>query len=94
MRQFDAIAHGCVPLIVDVRWEDDAGNGGTLEQPFAEVVPWSALALRVTRAQIPQLPQILAAVTPERHAAMRRAATYVWPRLFGCRCRRTALPTT
>ena len=82
MRQFDAIAHGCVPLIVKVKWEEDGGNGGELEQPFAEVLPWNALALHLTRAQIPQLPKILAAVTPERHALYRKAAACVWPRLF------------
>ena len=82
MRQFDAIAHGCVPLIVKVKWEEDPGNGGTLEQPYAEIIPWNALALHLTRAQIPQLPALLAAVTPERHAMYRRAAACVWPRLF------------
>ena len=82
MRQFDAIAHGCVPLIVKVKWEEDPGNGGTLEQPYAEIIPWTALAFHLTRAQIPQLPALLAAVTPERHAMYRRAAACVWPRLF------------
>ena len=82
MRQFDAIAHGCVPLIVKVKWSEDAGNGGTLEQPYAEVLPWNALAFYITRAQIPELPELLAAVSPERHWLYRRAAACVWPRLF------------
>ena len=30
MRQFDALVHGCVPLIVQVRWEDDIHQGGLL----------------------------------------------------------------
>ena len=83
MRQFDAIAHGCVPLIVKVRWEEDPHNGGTLEQPYADVLPWNALAhVELTRADIPRLPQILTDFPLERHAAMRRAAACAWPRLF------------
>ena len=74
---------GCVPLIVKVRWEEDAANGGTLEQPFSEVIPWNAIAhVELTRHDIPNLPNLLAAFPAERHAAMRRAAACVWPRLF------------
>ncbi|KAL3904391.1 MAG: hypothetical protein SGPRY_011301, partial [Prymnesium sp.] len=32
MRQFDALAAGCVPLIIRVRWEDCKNNGGLIEQ--------------------------------------------------------------
>merc|ERR1712091_343800 len=60
MRQFDAVLHGCVPLIVKVRWEDDRNNGGVLEQPFAEVLPWNAIAyVELSRADIPNLPKLL-----------------------------------
>lgn len=82
MRQFDALVQGCVPLIVKVLWTEDPEFGGTLEQPFAEVLPWNAIALHVTRHQIPRLPEILAAVTPEQHRAYLRAAACAWPRLF------------
>ena len=82
MRQFDAVVHGCVPLIVRVRYDDDEANGGTLEQPYAEMIPWNAIALHVTRADIPRLPEILRAVPAARHAAMRQAAACAWPRLF------------
>lgn len=83
MRQFDAVLHGCVPLIVKVRWEDDRNNGGVLEQPFAEVLPWNAIAyVELSRADIPNLPKLLADFPIEQHAAMRRAAACAWPRLF------------
>ena len=38
--------------------------------------------MRLTRSQIPELPSLLAAVTPAAHAAMVRAAACVWPRFF------------
>ena len=83
MRQFDALLQGCVPLIIKVLWQEDGGNGGTLEQPFAEVVPWNSIAhVELTRADIPNLPAILAAFPADTHAAMRRAAACVWPRFF------------
>lgn len=62
--------------------QDDPLNGGTVDAPFAELLPWSAFALRLTRAQIPQLPALLAAVPAHKHAAMLRAGACVWPRLF------------
>lgn len=82
MRQFDALAAGCVPLIIRVRYEDCKDNGGELEQAFEEVIPWDAFSLYLNRSQIPQLESILRSVPEERIVAMRRVIACVWPRLF------------
>jgi len=82
MREFDSLLLGCVPVLITPSWEDDEWNGGTMEGAFAEVVPWSAIAIKLTRGQIPQLPAILESVSAQAHAAMVRAAACVWPRLF------------
>ena len=82
MREFDALMHGCVPLLIRVRWEDDQANGMVVEQPFADIIPWNAFALRLTRAQIPRLPELLANVTPQQHAALVRAGACAWPHFF------------
>ena len=82
MRQFNAIAAGCVPLIIDVTPDDDREFGGTLEQAYEEVVPWSRFVLRVNRSQLPDLPRVLREVPAARHEAMQRAAACAWPRLF------------
>ncbi len=82
MRQFNAIAAGCVPLIIEVRPADDKEFGGALEQVYEEVLPWDEFTLRVNRSQIPELPRLLREVTPAEHEAMLRAAACVWPRLF------------
>ena len=82
MRQFNAIAAGCVPLIIDVTPDDDREFGGTLEQAYEEVVPWSRFVMRVSRSQLPDLPRVLREVPASRHEAMQRAAACAWPRLF------------
>jgi hypothetical protein len=82
MREFDALMHGCVPLLIRVRWEDDRANGMTVEQPFADIIPWNAFTLRLTRDQIPNLPELLAQVTPQQHAALVRAGACAWPHFF------------
>jgi hypothetical protein len=82
MRQFNAIAAGCVPLVVQVRPEDDPIFGGTLEQVYEEVLPWDKFALRVPRSQLADLPRVLREVSAAEHEAMLRAAACVWPRLF------------
>ena len=82
MRQFNAIAAGCVPLIIVVRPEDDREFGGTLEQVYEEVLPWDKFALRVPRSQLADLPRVLQEVSAAEHEAMLRAAACVWPRLF------------
>jgi hypothetical protein len=82
MRQFNAIAAGCVPLVIQVRPEDDGIFGGTLEQVYEEVLPWDKFALRVPRSQLADLPRVLREVSAAEHEAMLRAAACVWPRLF------------
>ena len=47
------------------------------------MLPWNAIArVELTRADIPRLPQLLADFPMAKHAALRRAAACVWPRLF------------
>ncbi|KAL1522967.1 hypothetical protein AB1Y20_017931 [Prymnesium parvum] len=82
MRQFDAIAAGCVPLIIRVPWENCKYNGGLLEQAFEELLPWASFALYLNRSQIPYLDAILRDFPADRLAALRRGVACVWPRLY------------
>lgn len=55
MRQFDALAAGCVPLIIRVRWEDCKSNGGLIEQVTAAprlIVPmWMLVDVWIDRKE-------------------------------------------
>ena len=46
---FDAIAYGCIPVVLDKR--DPAGRGRAPVLPFSGVLPWGDLAVRVTRSE-------------------------------------------
>eukprot|EP00965_Chrysotila_dentata_P003099 101348-Pleurochrysis_carterae.AAC.1 len=63
MRQYDAIALGCVPLIIRIPRAEDVQFGGFIEQPFEEVLDWREFALFVNRSELPSLPSILASVS-------------------------------
>ena len=82
MRQYDALAAGCVPLIIDVPSNEDPEWGGDLEQPYGELLPWRSFALHLNRSQLRDLPALLRDFPPEEYARMRRAAACVWPRFF------------
>ena len=49
---------------------------------FEEVLPWAEFSLRLTSADIPQLPQLLDAVPAENVTSMRRALGCIWPRML------------
>jgi len=53
---------GCVPLIIQPR----------MQLPFEDLLPYDAFSLRLEKADIPNLHNILAGVSLERHARMRR----------------------
>ena len=67
-----AVFAGCLPLIIM--------DGVHL--PFENVLDYSAFSLRVDEADIPRLPAILRAVSPERVAQLRRGLAAVRAR-FG-----------
>ena len=64
---------GCVPLIIQP----------SVRMPLEELVPYSEIALRAEIGDVPRLEEMLEAVTPRRHAQMRRAmlrhaAAFTW----------------
>ena len=61
---------GCIPVVV----QDD------ILTPWETVLNFSAFAVRIPRNQLPQLPQILRAIPPERVRAMQAALSRVWER--------------
>ena len=61
-----AVLAGCVPLIIQP----------AVRQPYDELLPYDRFALRVGADRVPHLHEILAAVTPTEHAAMRAAARH------------------
>ena len=57
---------GCVPLIIQP----------AVRQPYDELLPYDRFALRVGADKVPKLHELLAAITPTEHAAMRAAARH------------------
>jgi len=62
MRLARLMLMGCVPLIIQPR----------TQLPFEDLLPYDTFSLRLENTEIPNLHHILAGVTPERHARMRR----------------------
>ena len=54
-RSYESIAQGCVPLVI----QDDPLSATSVDQAFEELLPWANFSLRLTQADIPNLPQIL-----------------------------------
>ena len=67
-RYLPALLYGCVPVFA---WSDEEG-------PYAEIIPWSDVSLRVEPAN---LAQVIDAVSDAQLARMRRAMQSVWHRL-------------
>lgn len=61
---------GCIPVIV----QDD------ILVPFENVLNFSRFAIRLPRAKLPQLPQILRAIPESRVAELQRGLSLVWER--------------
>eukprot|EP00325_Prymnesiales_sp_UTEX-LB-985_P011016 CAMPEP_0174751872 /NCGR_PEP_ID=MMETSP1094-20130205/100732_1 /TAXON_ID=156173 /ORGANISM="Chrysochromulina brevifilum, Strain UTEX LB 985" /LENGTH=337 /DNA_ID=CAMNT_0015957417 /DNA_START=19 /DNA_END=1032 /DNA_ORIENTATION=+ len=61
---------GCIPVVI----QDD------ILTPWENVLDFSTYAIRVRRADLPRLPQILRAISDGKVAAMQHALTRVWER--------------
>ena len=77
-RSYEAIAQGCVPLVI----QDEPDSKTTVDQAFEELLPWEAFSLRLTQADIPRLPELLEAFPDERWRELRRNLACVWPRVL------------
>jgi hypothetical protein len=69
---FEAIEAGCIPVLLADR----------IVLPFAELVDWTTLVVRVAEADVHSLLDILQAITPARIAAMRAALADARPALL------------
>ena len=77
-RSYEAIAQGCVPLVI----QDEPLSNTTVDQAFEELLPWAEFSLRLYQRDIPNLPTILDAFPMEKWRELRRALACVWPRLL------------
>ncbi|KAL6758481.1 exostosin-like glycosyltransferase [Haematococcus lacustris] len=69
-RAEDAVLHGCIPLVVMDQ----------VHVVFEPLLDWAAFSVRVAEDQLDKLPQILAGISLQQQATMRRALRQVWHR--------------
>jgi len=69
-RMEDAVLHGCIPVILQ--------DG--VHAPWETHLDWRRYALRLPRAQMPELLHLLRAISPSRRQRMQAALADVWPR--------------
>ena len=77
-RVHEAIAMGCVPLII----QDEPQTNSDVEQAFESVLPYANFSLRLRQSDIARLPEILNALSDEHWHALRRGIACVWPRVL------------
>lgn len=77
-RVYEAIAQGCVPLII----QDDPDSNTSVDQAFAELLPYERFSLRLYQRDIPHLPAILRSFPLERWRELRANLACVWPRIL------------
>ena len=63
-----AVITQCVPVIIQPN----------VTQPYEDLLPYEDFSLRISKDSIPQLPQILKAVTDDAVCKMQRALAKVW----------------
>jgi hypothetical protein len=68
----EAMAAAAIPVFVSGDTE------GAYMPPFSELINWPAISVNVRWSQVPQLPGILARLTPARIAAMQRGVRSAW----------------
>lgn len=69
----DAVLHGCIPVVVNM--------GACLAQPFSSLLRLSSGMLQVSTDELPSLPDILLAITPQQEDKMRAALSSWWHRM-------------
>ena len=82
MRAFHAIALGCIPVIIQ---DDGSGRYPSVLQAFEGLLlDWRAFSVRLTYADLPQLPAILRKLQadPAAMRAKRAALAAVFPRML------------
>merc|ERR1711965_867340 len=72
------MAQGCVPLVI----QDEPVSNTSVDQAFEEVLPWEAFSLRLTQADIPNLPRLLAEYPDAKWRELRRNLACAWPRVL------------
>ena len=77
-RVYESIAQGCVPLII----QDEPDSKTDVEQAFEEMLPYANFSLRLTQADIPNLPEILGSYPNASWRQLRRNLACVWPRML------------
>jgi len=65
------MATGCVPVIIQE----------SVFQPYEDVLPYEDFSIRLNNDDIPHLPKILRAVTPEKLEALQKGVAKYWPAL-------------
>lgn len=73
-----AMQWGCIPVIVQ----------DNIEQPFSDILPYDQFSVRVPKADIPKIPDIVKAIAPEKLERMRQqlacaARTMQWSSVLG-----------
>ena len=76
-RSYESIAQGCVPLVI----QDEPVSHTSVDQAFEDLLPWDEFSLRLTQADIPRLPQLLAQYPDAKWRALKRNLACVWPRV-------------
>ena len=77
-RMYESIAQGCVPLII----QDEPVSNTSVDQAFEELLPYPLFSWRLTQADIPNLPALLAAFPADEWRKLRRNLACVWPRVL------------
>ena len=77
-RTYESIAQGCVPLII----QDEPVSNTSVDQAFNSLLPWDEFSYRLTQADIPDLPRLLAEFPDERWRKLRRGLACAWPRVL------------
>ena len=77
-RTYESIAQGCVPLII----QDEPVSNTTVDQAFASLLPWHEFSVRLTQADIPNLPQLLERFPDAEWRRLRRNLACAWPRVL------------
>lgn len=67
-----AISTGCIPLIIQEN----------VFQPFEDVLPYEDFSIRLNNEDIPFLPSILRAISPERIEALQQNLAKYWPSMI------------
>ena len=69
IRLLSAMANGCIPLIIQEH----------VFQPLEDVLPYEEFSVRLNNNDIPKIPEILRAITPDQLILLQKGVKTYWP---------------